>query len=281
MMIGDILNVSDDTAVFSVILLLAALGCIGVGLLVCMINSTVGDGVVRSLLEGAAGEDRSINTAQKSSLLFREERLRAWFLGAAIALGLALSLRNGGPAQIALYLGLGGVGGELVHRGARERKRKDRARRLEFYLPTAMERVVMAVSSGLDIIPALSEAARKSVDPVSDIFRAIVSLSEGGLRVEHAIQMTADSVPSSPVKHALVHLALAYTQGGEVMRPLKELSDATQTHYQESVEEEIAKLPVKAVLPLLLTFTGLIICFLTVPVLQVGASLEKFERATQ
>ena len=235
----------------------------------------------RSLLERAAGEVRSINHAQKSSLLFREERLRAWFLGAAIALGLALSLRNGGPAQIALYLGLGGVGGELVHRGARERKRKDRARRLEFYLPTAMERVVMAVSSGLDIIPALSEAARKSVDPVSDIFRAIVSLSEGGLRVEHAIQMTADSVPSSPVKHALVHLALAYTQGGEVMRPLKELSDATQTHYQESVEEEIAKLPVKAVLPLLLTFTGLIICFLTVPVLQVGASLEKFERATQ
>ena len=78
-----------------------------------------------------------------------------------------------------------------------------------------------------------------------------------------------------------MHLGLAYKQGGEVVRPLKELSDATQTHYQESVEEEIARLPVRAVLPLLLTFTGLIICFLTVPVVQVGASLERFSHATK
>jgi type II secretory pathway component PulF len=144
-----------------------------------------------------------------------------------------------------------------------------------------MERVVMAVGSGLDIIPALSEAARKSEDPVSDIFRSIVSRSEGGLRVEYAIQIEADTALSASVKHALMHLALAYKQGGEVVRPLKELSDATQTHYQESVEEEIARLPVRAVFPLLLTFTGLIICFLTVPVVQVGASLERFSHATK
>jgi hypothetical protein len=62
---------------------------------------------------------------------------------------------------------------------------------------------------------------------------------------------------------------------------LKELSDATQTQYQESVEEEIAKLPVRAVLPLILTFTGLIVCFLTVPIVQVGASLEKFSHAAE
>jgi type II secretory pathway component PulF len=144
-----------------------------------------------------------------------------------------------------------------------------------------MERVVMAVGSGLDIIPALSEAARKSTDPVSDIFRAIVSLSERGLRVEYAIQVTADDVPSVAVKHALAHLALAYKQGGEIIRPLKELSDATQTQYQESVEEEISKLPVRAVLPLVLTFTGLIVCFLTVPVIQVGVTLEKFSHAVR
>jgi hypothetical protein len=140
----------------------------------------------------------------------------------------------------------------------------------------AMERVVMAVGSGLDILPALSEVARKSTDPVSEIFRRIVSLSEGGMRVEHALQIVADGSPSSSVKHALVHLGLAYKQGGEVIRPLKELSDATQTHYQEVVEEEIAKLPVNAVLPLIITFTGLIICFLTVPIIQVGDSLERF-----
>ena len=41
------------------------------------------------------------------------------------------------------------------------------------------------------------------------------------------------------------------------------------------IEEEIAKLPVKAVLPLILTFAGLIVCFLTVPFVQVGAIASK------
>jgi hypothetical protein len=76
---------------------------------------------------------------------------------------------------------------------------------------------------------------------------------------------------TSSVKHACIHLGLAYRQGGEIVRPLKELSDATQVAYQETVEEQIAKLPVKAVLPLVLTFTGLIVCFLTVPLMQVGS----------
>jgi hypothetical protein len=51
--------------------------------------------------------------------------------------------------------------------------------------------------------------------------------------------------------------------------PLKELSDATQSFYQETIEEEIARLPVKATLPLLCTFAGLIIFFITSPLIQV------------
>jgi hypothetical protein len=66
-----------------------------------------------------------------------------------------------------------------------------------------------------------------------------------------------------------------------LVRPLKELSDATQTAYQEVVEEEIAKLPVKAVLPLILTFAGLIVCFLTVPFIQVGVIASKVTHAAR
>jgi hypothetical protein len=73
------------------------------------------------------------------------------------------------------------------------------------------------------------------------------------------------------VKHALIHVGLAHRQGGEIVRPLKELSDATQLAYQEVVEEQISRLPVKAVLPLVITFTGLIVCFLTVPLMQVSS----------
>ncbi len=256
-------------------------GCAVVGLFLWVRSLWLGDGMARALLFEASVQDGRGAHEDGARSEHTNARMRAWIVGAMVVGTLSLFLRHGTLALFILYAALGGFAGELIYRGRLERARRELTRRLEFYLPAAMERVVMAVGAGLDIIPALSEAARKSEDPVSDIFRSIVSLSEGGLRVERAIEMTAGTVPSSPVKHALVHLALAYKQGGEVVRPLKELSDATQTQYQESVEEEIAKLPVRAVLPLMLTFTGLIVCFLTVPVLQVGASLEKFSHATK
>jgi len=281
MTIGEADEMLNYTAVWSAIISCVAVSCLGVGLLVFVRGARISDGIIRGLLHDTPGDAEKHNGSNELTSSSQRAQRMAWILGAAVLGILAIVLQDGSPTQVVLYLFLGSIGGELVYRGVRERRKKEFVRRLEFHLPTAMERVVMAVGAGLDIVPALSEAARKSEDPVSDIFRSIVSLSEGGLRVEHAIQMIAERAPCSSIKHALVHLALAYKQGGEVVRPLKELSDATQTQYQESVEEEIAKLPVRAVAPLLLTFAGLIVCFLTVPVVQVGASLEKFEHATK
>ncbi|MEY4669034.1 MAG: hypothetical protein RL518_1733 [Pseudomonadota bacterium] len=271
----------SDAAIGHLPLVLFALCCVGGGLFVCTKGSSEGDEIARDLLHDPCADLAPAIEPPPPSVSAPKQRATAWVIGAVLVGGALMFFKQGTPVQVLSYLLLGALGGEVVHRKVCERRTKDLVRRLEFYLPTAMERVVMAVGAGLDIIPALSEAARKGTDPVSDIFRSIVSLSEGGLRVEYAIEMTAHSVPSYPVKHALSHLSLAYKQGGEVVRPLKELSDATQTQYQESVEEEIAKLPVRAVVPLMLTFTGLIICFLTVPVVQVGASLEKFAHATK
>jgi type II secretory pathway component PulF len=101
--------------------------------------------------------------------------------------------------------------------------------------------------------------------------RWVVQLAESGVPVEAAFEMAAQQPLTPSVKHACLHLGLAYRQGGEIVRPLRELSDATQVAYQETVEEQIARLPVKAVLPLVLTFTGLIICFITIPLMQVGS----------
>jgi hypothetical protein len=83
-------------------------------------------------------------------------------------------------------------------------------------------------------------------------------------------------VECSALRHAFIHLAVAYSEGGELVMPLRELSDSTQLYYQESIEEEIAKMPVKVTLPLLCTFAGLIIFFLTTPLVQV---LEMTSRA--
>jgi tight adherence protein C len=179
------------------------------------------------------------------------------------------------PGAVLIAMVLGAFAGRLYMSRQREACAKKEIRSLEFYLPAVMERIVMAVGSGLDIVPALQEASRGGKDPVSGLLAQVVRLSEGGTPVDAAFESVAAQTKSVSVRHAMTHLALAHRQGGEIVRPLKELSDATQTAYQETVEEMIAKLPVKAVLPLVLTFTGLIICFLTVPLMQVGAIATK------
>jgi hypothetical protein len=199
------------------------------------------------------------------------DRVRLCLLGAGIMLGLQLAFVNSSPLGILVALCGGAFGGELYRSRSSDNRAKRRVKRMEFYLPTVMERIVMGVGTGLDIIPALREAAAKSNDPVSELLRWIVSLSEAGVPVEAAIEAASKRAGCTSVKHALIHVGLAHRQGGEIVRPLKELSDATQLAYQELVEEQISRLPVKAVLPLVITFAGLIVCFLTVPLMQVSS----------
>lgn len=195
----------------------------------------------------------------------------AWSIGAVCGVGILIACLKISLTSLLVAAAIGALAGELYTSRRQEAREKLRLRKMEFYLPTVMERIVMAVGAGLDVVPALREASHKARDPVSELMRWIVSLSESGTPVETAFELAAQQKVTSSVKHACIHLGLAYRQGGEIVRPLKELSDATQVAYQESVEEQIAKLPVKAVLPLVLTFTGLIVCFLTVPLMQVGS----------
>lgn len=196
-------------------------------------------------------------------------------VGALMVLCLIALLTEMTPKKILLGVCIGGMAGEWWARQRGRRRAAIERRFSESNLPMVMERLVMAVGTGLDVIPALKEAAMDGRDPVSRAIRRIVRLAEGGLSVEDSIKTVSDEACSPAAKHAFMHIRLAYQQGGEVVRPLRELSDATQTAYQEGIEEEIAKLPVKAVVPLLLTFAGLIVCFLTVPLIQVGSIAQK------
>jgi len=198
-------------------------------------------------------------------------RQTAWLIGAALGVLMGVVFIKSSVASLLIVMLIGALTGELYTSRRKVALDKLRLRKMEFYLPTVMERIVMAVGSGLDVIPALREAAYKGNDPVSELMRWIVGLSESGTPVDSAFELASQQRVTASVKHACIHLGLAYRQGGEIVRPLKELSDATQVAYQETVEEQIAKLPVKAVLPLVLTFTGLIVCFLTVPLMQIGS----------
>lgn len=158
-------------------------------------------------------------------------------------------------------------------------KIKDK-RKVVFYLPLTIERLVMSVQSGLDIGPAIEKIVSNpgfsnSVNPCDALFSRVLELNKSGLTLEEALQEVAEASHLAVIKHTFSHLAAAQRDGGEILRPLIELADATQLAYQEEMDEEIAKLPIKATLPLILTFSGLLICMMTPPILQVLGLISK------
>jgi len=150
-------------------------------------------------------------------------------------------------------------------------------RQIAYELPLVMERIVMAVQAGHDILPALKlvvtgggsgvgRSAKES--PVLKSFREVVDAAESGMTLQSSLRMASLKTESTSLRHALLHIAVAHEQGGGLLFALSELADATQSYYQESVEEQIAALPVKATLPLVVVFGGLLVILLTAPIIQ-------------
>lgn len=200
-------------------------------------------------------------------------------LGLPLIVALGARFMYGAALEAVLMLGLLSLSvGYLLEKARTRRAIQLRRKEMEFFLPIVMERLVMAVQSGLDIIPALKaiisldknpENSETKLDPVTSLLSNVVQLTEAGLSFERSLREVAEKVDCLPVRHACIHLAIAQKEGGELILPLRELSDATQLSYQESVEEDIAAMPVRATLPLLCTFAGLIIFFITSPLIQI------------
>lgn len=254
--------------------------CVTGGVLMVRAHRLNRDILIADAVQSEVAPDKEVAKVTQHSE-HAKSRWLFWIAGAGAVLALQLvisgKLGGGNPA-----LALGGALMAEMYWQARCRTAKRRyIRSLEFYLPTVMERVVMAVGAGFDILPALSEAARDSNDPVSRLLHKATGFMNAGLGLEDSLKAAMGSVECPVIKHACVHLGLAYRQGGELVRPLRELGDSTQSYYQESVEEEIAKLPVKAVMPLVLTFAGLLLCFLTVPIIQLGSFSAKVQHESE
>lgn len=227
---------------------------------------------------GKAG-DVSLILAEVGNKKKSEELSLTLPLGMPLAVVLTARFIYGAAFEAVLMLGLLSLSvGYLLEKARARRAVQLRRKEMEFFLPIVMERLVMAVQSGLDIIPALkaiisldssSEDSETRLDPVTSLLSCVVQLTEAGLGFERSLREVAEKVDCLSVRHACIHLAIAQKEGGELILPLRELSDATQLSYQESIEEEIAAMPIRATVPLLCTFAGLIIFFITSPLIQI------------
>lgn len=241
----------------------------------------------RAMLSDTLGSIGLFTSAARKR--FTRVQLIMPFIGAASAVLVGLLGAHTAVSGVLMLSILGLAIGYLASRARYRRAKRNYIRSIEFYLPIVMERIVMAVQAGLDVIPALHNLSRldletlaasgprslgknerfAALDPVTRLLRIVVQFTEAGLSFEQSMREIADLVECSALRHAFVHLAVAQREGGELVTPLRELSDATQLYYQESIEEELAAMPVKATVPLLCTFAGLIMIFITAPLVQV------------
>jgi len=181
------------------------------------------------------------------------------------------------PMSLIIFSIMGMSFGYIIARYRLRNRISKYQRELEFNLPVVMERLVMAVQAGHHLLSALSaviELERKQirngkVDSVTYLLEIVQRLTVAGLSFEKSTNLVSSVTEVPAVRHAFVHLGVAHAQGGDLIVPLKELSESTQLYYQESVEEQIAKLPVKATLPLLCTFAGMVLMFITPQILRI------------
>jgi len=234
---------------------------------------------------------RSLDTAREGERMRGRGRPKRPALGAfAAPLGcgggagfIRAAFFSGSPLQVVGAVLIGSACGYLAWTSRQRRAKERHLERIDFYLPLVMENIVMAVEAGHDVIGALRRVVEVSgahsgadeLDPVTTLIGEVVAQTEAGAGFERSLTDAADRAGNHAIRHAFIHLGIAHREGGELVAPLRELSHSTQLYFQESVEERIAKLPIKATAPLLCTFTGLIICFITTPLIQVMSLTEQ------
>jgi Flp pilus assembly protein TadB len=197
--------------------------------------------------------------------------------GFVLAAGLSVAVTAAGYAVVgsavlvSYFLVLAAHSFQVKSRNLLEEKAVDRE------LPIIAEKLLMAVRSGHDLVPALLLVGKLAgdEDAIAKKFSSFALRCEQGQRLESVLKDEASMTTSIPLKHICLHLGVAYREGGELSRPLEELSDATQNFIEERENEEIAKLPVKATAPLIVIFLGLIIMFITPPMMQIVTSMAE------
>lgn len=193
-------------------------------------------------------------------VVFVSIQIFAAFISALVFLGLLAAGASG-----AMLLG-GALGGlalvaypySRVHEAA-----KKRSLAVNTGLPEFAELLLMPLSSGYGILPALSFTADRVDGPVSDEVKAMIDVIQARVRTEQeAFADCAERLGTPAAQSFFTALAQAYLEGVRVVDNLRGQAEQLRKADYERMREQTKRLPVKLaiVIGLHLVPTLLLVC---------------------
>ncbi|MCC6952521.1 MAG: type II secretion system F family protein [Deltaproteobacteria bacterium] len=150
---------------------------------------------------------------------------------------------------------------EVAHRG-----------RLLSSLPLLLESLILLVESGLGLLPALaacSEASDIRHVPAARYFTLVYARVASGIPLSEAVRSVALRAAHPAIRHVLLHLDVAGSEGGKLGDALRSLSDYAHAEWKLWVEERVRRLENLAVFPVFASVLGLMLVIGAVPLAKV------------
>ncbi|MCC6932470.1 MAG: type II secretion system F family protein [Deltaproteobacteria bacterium] len=141
-------------------------------------------------------------------------------------------------------------------------------RKILFQIPLFLEDIILLVEAGLGVFPAIEKVVSTTEaksNPVKMIFAMVYQLSAHGMPFNKALELIADAVNIKVLRHVLMHLDIANSEGGELIPSLRSLSEHAHSEWKLSVETRVKRLENMVVFPVFFSVIGLMLLVAAVP----------------
>lgn len=215
----------------------------------------------------------------RAGLLSNRQRRNGQILIGAICIlcmtgGIALGTNSDSAWAPLAGLFIGGYAALLIIWSYLQRLESEYHRKILFSLPLTLESLILLVETGLGILPAIAQLvqtakAEKREDSVIDLLGIVYDFSSNGMEFSQALELVAHASAVGVFRHALLHLDLSGSEGGEIIPSLRSLSDHTHKEWRLSVEQRVRRLENLVVFPVFVSVIGLLLLTASVPLVPV------------
>lgn len=216
----------------------------------------------------------------RAGFLFIDEQLRFKFIRNLIFFSsefclLILALILGKSALRAVVLFVIGTYVILLINVVWLKFRRSQVEREVYYeTPLFLEELVLLISSGLALFPALQSLSQEipncsSLGVVRRYLNRVYMLASHGLPVSEAFEQVARACPFPPIQNVLLHLEVSSSVGGELIFALQSLASQVHTEWKLAVETRVKKLENLVVFPVFAAVIGMMLLTAAVPLVPI------------